>query len=662
MGDPQTALADPASIILSERAVLKYFGSKDPIGKTLTAGERFAFKVTGVFANMPSNSHFVMDAVAPYATYFKLTGNNIENWGSNYSYSYFLLQEGVDPKTLESKFSAFIDKYLYKGQKIDDRFKNVLVMQALTKIHLHSHRNQEINTNGDNIYVILFSSIAYLILFIACLNYMNLATARSLQRGKEVGIRKVVGAQRGQLIKQFLGESLSTTVLAMILSIFLVVLVLPTFNRLVERPLKFNPVSNPPLFFGLVLVVLVVGLFSGSYPALSISGFKPISVLSGAFSRSAKGSALRNTLVLTQFSITIIFLIFTFVVREQLNFINNREMGYSREQIITSRIRDSRIRQNIQAIKAELLQHSGVVAVTTSESLPNNIDFHTTARWTGQPAEAQFLIYYQTADYDFVDLFDIEIVEGRNFSRDFPSDEGGAFLVNEAAVKAAQWDSPLGQEFFPWRGESGKIVGVIKDFHLHSLHRPIEPLYILLDNRDFAYLSIKIKANNIPSTIGYVEGVMKKFSPNYPFEYSFFDDVFERAYHTEQRMGGMFSSVAFLAIIIACLGLFGLATFAAAQRTKEIGIRKILGASEAEIILLFSKDFMYWVLLANIFAWPAAYFAMNKWLQNFVYRIDIGMGPFILSGALALSVALVTVSFQTIKAASANPIDSLRYE
>jgi len=661
-GDPRTALNDPSSILLSERAALKYFGSEDPLGKTLKSGERFNFKVTGVFADMPANSHFVMDFVAPYTAFFQITGRNIQSWSGNYSYTYLLLQEGAEADALEAKFPAFIEKYLNRGRQIEDRYKNYFALQSLTDIHLYSHRNQEITPNGDIIYVILFSSIAFLVLVIACLNYMNLATARSLQRGKEVGIRKVVGAQRIQLVRQLLSESLVAAALAMILAIVLVVSLLPAFNSLVERQLSFNPIVNPLLFLGLSAIVLVVGLLSGSYPALSISGFKPVSILSGSFSRSSKGQALRNALVLIQFSITIAFLIFTFVVREQLQFIKNRDMGYSREHILTSQIADQVIKQNIQAVKSELLQHSGILEVATSENLPNNIDFHTTARWPGRTEDAGFPIYYQMADYGFVDLFDIEIVAGRNFSRDFPSDEQGAFLVNEATVRAAQWENPIGQELFHWTGKKGKIVGVMKDFHLHSLHRPIEPLYVYLDNQNFSYLSIRIRSEEVPATIGHIEGVMKKFSPGYPFEYSFFDDVFERAYHTEQMMSGLFGSMAILAIFIACLGLFGLAAFAADQRTKEIGVRKILGASEGRIFWLFSKDFMRGVIFANLLAWPTAYFVMNKWLQNFIYRIDIGIGTFMLSGLVALAIALLTVSFQSLKAATSNPIDSLRYE
>jgi putative ABC transport system permease protein len=337
-------------------------------------------------------------------------------------------------------------------------------------------------------------------------------------------------------------------------------------------------------------------------------------------------------------------------------------MGYTKDQIITLPVRVGSIRQNIQSIKTALLQNTDITAVSTSGCLPNNIDTFTSRDWTGRNLEDPIPIYYNTADYDYIDLFGMQIIHGRNFSRDFPSDESGVFLVNETAVKVAEWESPIGRKLTHWNGKTGEIVGVIKDFHLHSLHRPIEPLYVFLDDSSFSNIAIKIRTANIPATIDHVAAVMKKFSPSYPFSYSFFDEVFERAYFTEQRMGRVFGAFAILGIFIACLGLFGLTTLAAEQRTKEIGIRKILGASDSKIFLLLSKEFIRWVLLANLIAWPVAYFAMNKWLQNFAYRIQIGIVAFLISGGTALLIAYLTVSYQSIKSARANPVDSLRYE
>jgi putative ABC transport system permease protein len=661
-GDPSAVLNDPAAIVLSQSTAKKYFGNVDPMGKTLTVNERLQFTVAGIFGDMPANSHLVMDVVVPYSTYFRTTNNDIAGWRSNFSYTYFLLREGADPEGMENKISPYIEAPLFKAAGMKEPYPKYFFIQPMTEIHLHSHLMQEIGVNNDIKYIILFSSIALLILFIACINYMNLATARSLRRGREVGMRKVVGARKGQLIAQFLGESVAVAVLAMIFSILMVLLVLPAFNSLVERQLSLNPVQNPQLFLGLVFITLFVGLFAGSYPAVRMSGFRPISVLSGAFTRSRKGLSLRNGLVLVQFSITIFLIVCTVAVREQLKFIKTVDMGYAKEQIITLPVRGSSSRQNIQSIKAELTQYPDIIAAATSGCLPNDIDTFTSRDWTGRNPDEPIPIYYETADYDYVDLFGMEIVEGRNFSRDFPSDQAGVFLVNETAVKVAGWETTLGREFTHWSGQTGKIVGVLKDFHMLSLRSPIAPLYVFLDTSSFSNLSIKIKTDNIPAAIGHIKEIFKKFAPSYPFSYSFFDEIFEQAYFTEQRMGRIFGAFAGLAIFIACLGLFGLSAFAAEQRTKEMGIRKVLGASESKIFLLLSREFIRWVLLANLIAWPIAYLAMNKWLQNFAYRIHIGIVAFLISGGTALLIAYLTVSYQSIRSARANPADSLRYE
>jgi len=661
-GDPKTALIDPDAILLSAATAKKYFGSGDPMGKTLLVSDENQFKVAGVFKDMPDNSHLVMDVILPYKRYFQLTGNDITSWGSNFSYTYILLQPGTNPEELESKFAPILEKPLFIKAGMKKPYPKVYSIQPVTEIHLFSHRMQEIPGNNDIQYIILFSSVAFLILFIACINYMNLATARSLRRGREVGMRKVVGAQRKQLIFQFLGESVAVTVLAMCLAIFMLLLLLPVFNNLVGRRLQPDLLNNPQLGLGLVGITLLVGIISGSYPAVRISAFRPIAVLGRSFSRKGRRSSMRNILVLVQFSITIFLIICTLTVKGQLDFVKKVDMGYTREQIITIPVRDWAVRRNINSLRTELLGHPEVVAVATSGRLPNDIDTFTARDWTGRNPDDPIPIFYNTADYDFIDLFAMEIVQGRNFSQEFPSDEKGVFLVNEAAVRVAGWEEPLERELTHWRGNKGRIIGVIKDFHLHSLHRPIDPLYIFLDKSDFLYLSVKIKAVDIPAALEHTAEVMQRFSPNYPFSYKFFDEVFARSYFTEQRMGKIFSSFSILAIFIACLGLFGLAAFAAEQRTKEIGIRKILGASVTKILLLLSRDFLRWVLLANIIAWPAAYIIMHKWLQNFAYRISIGVVTFFIASGLALLIAFLTVSSQALKTAHSDPVVSLRYE
>ena len=661
-GNPDASLRDPSSIVISQSTAMKYFGDENPLGKVLNINDKMDYKVTGVFEDMPANSHFVMDVMVPFADYFRGTNADITKWTSNYVYTYILLREGADPVALDSEIHRVIEVPLFEKFGLPKPWPHMYFTQPMLDIHLNSHNMQEISVNNDMKYIYLFSSIALLILFIACVNYVNLATARSIRRGKEVGMRKVVGASRLQLIQQFLGESFFIILLALSLGLLIVELVLPSFSNMVERQLSMQAMTEPQFLLGLVLTVMVVSLFAGGYPALNISAFKPISALTGVLAKGVKGRRLRNILVLFQFSITTILFICTLTINEQLDFVNNFDVGYSKDNVVNLKIRDRAVRQNIEAIKLELLQNPNVTAVAASGSLPNNIDTFSGKVLNSKFPDRQTTIFYNTADYDFVDLYGIEIESGRNFSRNLGADEQGVFLVNEAAVKAAEWESPLEQTLTHWSGETGQVVGVMKDFHLHSLHSAIEPLYIFLDPDNFSHISIKVNAGNMPSTIEFIRGVMNKFSPNFPFEYSFFDEEFSRAYHPEQQMVNIFSSFAILAIIVACLGLLGLSAFAAQQRTKEIGIRKIMGASVSRVMVLLSKEFVHWVVLANFIAWPVAYLAMDRWLQNFAVRIDQSFVLFLLSALLAFVIAIVTVSVLSVKAAAASPIKALRYD
>jgi len=661
-GDPESALKNPFSVVISQSAARKYFGDQNPLGETLVINNNTDFKVAGVFADMPANSHFVMDVIVPYEDYFKLTDNDVTRWTSNFTYTYFLLREGADPVALEADIHRVIEPPLFEKFGVPKPYPEMYFVQSIKDIHLKSHREQEISVNNDMMYITLFSSIALLILFIACINYVNLTTARSTRRGKEVGMRKVVGARRTQLIQQFMSESFFLILLALALTLLIINLVLPVFNNLVERQLNMAAMMEPSFLLMLVLTVTLVSLLAGGYPAINISGFKPITILKGTLATGSKGRLLRNTLVLFQFSITITLLICTMTINNQLEFANNYDVGYSKDNIINLKIRDGAVRQNIDTIKTELLQSPNVVSVGASARLPNNIDTFTSQALNHSLPDQETVIYYNTVDYDFINLYDIQIQQGRNFSRDLASDKQGVFLVNEAAVRAGDWSSPLEQTLTHWSGETGKVVGVMKDFHLQSLHSPIEPLYVFLDPDNFSYLSIKVKPDNFPATLNYLEGIMKKFSPNFPFDYSFFDQEFAKAYHPEQRMVNIFSSFAILAIIIACLGLFGLSAFTAQQRTKEIGIRKIMGASVARITSLLSREFVRWVILANLIAWPVAWVVMDRWLQNFALQVDQSLIHFLLAALMALLIAVLTVSVLSVKAATASPIKALRYE
>jgi len=653
-GNPKTALENPYSILISERIAEKYFGNEDPMGKVITLASDFV--VTGVIENIPENSHFIMDLVALFETMNNDLDYNWDKW--RFYYTYIMLKNGTDPNELEKKFPAFMDKYRYSGAQIEESSKDTYFLQPLTKIHLSSHLNAELNPNNDIKYIFALTSFALLILIIACINYTNLVTARSAQRSREVGIRKVVGARRSQLVKQFFGESILLTLFAALFSIIIVLVILPSYNVLVERDLRFNT----PFLFLLFSLIVFVGLFSGIYPALFISSFKPISIIGKKFKSSSKGLLVRNILFTFQFIIFTIFIICNFIIKYQIHYLYNTDVGYGKEQIVTIKIRDRNVWNIVETIKTELKKNPDILSVSASSQLPNYFTWYSDLRYPGDENENHIKTNNGQVDYDFVDLYGIKIIEGRNFSREFPSDAEGAFLVNETLVKALGWEEPIGRELTHYGGTNGKIIGIMKDFNFQSLHNPIGPLYFFLRYTEIQYISVKINTARIPETLTFIENKMTEFSPGYPYEYSFFDEIFRKTYNTEQKIGNIIAILMYIALIITCLGLLGLAVFITEQKTKEIGIRKVLGAGVSNIIILLSKEFIKWVLIANAIALPAAYFIMNKWLQNFTYRISITPVIFIISALITLLIAVLTVSFRAVKAASANPVDSLKYE
>ncbi|MBN2264289.1 MAG: ABC transporter permease [Candidatus Aminicenantes bacterium] len=667
-GEGGSALTDPFSVLLSENAAGRFFGGADPIGRTI-AMQAFEmdseFRVAGVFRDIPANSHFTMDVVAPFETMGRIQERDLTRWGNNSFYTYVLLQEGSDPKALEEKLVPFIAKYEAERGWTHEGRRSRYFLQALTGIHRHSRANFDFGLIGDGRFVLLFASIAVLVLAIACVNYMNLATARSLKRAKEVGLRKVVGAGQGQLVRQFLGDAMVLTFMSLTLAVGFVLAALPAFRRFVERDIAFDPFRDAVLMPALILLAAVVGGIAGSYPALFVSGFRPVAALKGTGATRAKGRGLRNGLIVFQFAASIALIICTVVVGGQLAFIRNTDMGYDRDQILVLTPLGG-ARTGLEAFKNELRSNPGILSVASSSCLPNNVTSSTHAQWPGRPEDLEIPIYVVEADYDFPGLYGLELAAGRSFSRDFPSDAGGAYLINEAAQKALGWDDPLGREFGRKGPESadarGRIVGVLKDFHMHSLHLSIMPLYVFLDPARSNRVSIKLRGGDIPAALASARRAWEKVAPEYPFEYAFFDEIFDRAYRVERRLGTMFSAFAGLAVLIACLGLLGLASFTAEQKTKEIGIRKVLGASSSGIIVLLSRDFMKWVVVANVVAWPVGYFAMRSWLSHFAYRIDLTVPMFLGAALAAFAIAAAVIGLQTYRAASANPAESMRYE
>jgi len=647
-GNPKSALSNPNSIVITEDMGNKYFGGSSPMGKTFTVDNSEEFTVTGVVQNIPANSDLQFDFFMPIS--FVLRPGDGDNWGAHWLGTYVLLHQNAYTNELEQNLSALIKEHLPE-EKIS------LVLQPLKNTHLYS-----IDGKMEGMkYVYFFSIIAIFILVIACINFMNLATARSSKRAKEVGLRKVVGANRMQITRQFFAESVLYTVFALAVAFVLVELIRPAFNDLTGKSLAFD-YSNYKLIIGLTLIVVFTGLLSGSYPALYLSSFRPIKVLKGS-SRNVAGSKknFRKTLVVIQFSLSIILMIGTGIIYSQLKFIQNRDLGYNEENLVYLSM-NRELRDKYDVVQRELLQHPDIQCVTRTSELPTDINSIVRGIvWEGKETPEGAAFGFAAVDYDYFETLKMEMAQGRAFSKKFPTDTSN-YILNEKAISIMGMDSPIGMQFTLDEDTDGKIVGVVKDFHFLPLTYEMEPLALMILPGFYRQVLIRINSNNITKTISYMEKTWKKFVPGFPFEYHFLDEQFDRLYSNELRAGKLFRYFVILAIFISCLGLFGLASFTAEQRTKEIGVRKVLGATVFNICFLLSKEFTKWVLLANIIAWPVAYYAMNNWLQSFAYKIDIGLLPFLLSAALALVIALITVSYQAVKAAVAKPIEALRYE
>ena len=655
-GDPENALSQPFSVMITQEMTEKYFGDEDPIGKTMLIDNKHDYKITGILKNPPQNSHFKFDFLASFITIDKIWEDYSLSWmNTNRILTYVKLQENFNPDDLERKFPEFLKRY--------GREDVVFHLQPLTGIHLHGTIRNDIEANSDIRYVYIFSVIAFLIVLIACFNTMNLSTARSVYRSKEVGVRKVVGAERKHIIRQFMSESIIFALAALVISVFLIKLLLPAFNSLVDRNLSFNFFSDNEILLGLFILAIIVGFISGSYPALFLSSFHPVHILKGM--RVHKGSsAFRNFLVVFQFSISIVLIIGTLVIYQQLHYIKTRDLGFHKEQIVIVDIKDENLKNVYQTMRNDLKQNPRILGASFSCDLPNEIDARNSYRWEGQTEENRWQLFNTAAvDNEFIDLLGLELTMGRNFSEEFPSDKQ-ACILSETAVRTIGWENPIGKRF-GYR-EEGRVIGVIKDFHHLSLHSAIGPTVFLHVDKEtdlnLNYLLIKINSGDIPGTLAFIKKKFKEYSAHYPFSFTFLDDRVDRMYRTDNKLGQILNVFSFTAIFIACLGLFGLAAFTAERRTKEIGIRKVIGATVSNIFFLLSREFIKLVLMAFILAWPIAYFAMNRWLQGFAYRTHVGMAAFILSALSAFVIVLVTISYQSVKAATANPVDSLRYE
>lgn len=682
-GSADNALKEPNSVVLTERMSEKYLNSKDTLGQTLTIHwqeQSIDLKVTGILEQIPHNSHFKGDFFISYSTLNSLIGYQLYNWFNNSNYTYLLLSEKLNKEELEAQFPAFIEKHFGKmarkffGQEIDLSSIVRFQLRPITDIHLYSQLEWEIEPQGSIKSVYVFSAIAFFVLLIACINFMNLSTARSANRAREVGLRKTVGANRGLLIKQFIGESVFLTVLAGVLAILLVELVLPAYNHFTGKELSNVILSQPLSMLVFLGLLLIVGFISGCYPAFFLSSFQPVKVLKGVTSSKADRRSLfvRKALVVFQFAISIFLIIGTLIVLNQMNYVKNRNLGFKKEQVLVLRSRDQSLANRYDAFKAELLKNPNILRAAASTNIPGARGFSDQGFIREGMSNDEFKrVFYFEIDEDFIPLLEIELSAGRNFSKDFATDQEEGFIINETAMRAFGWDNPqeaVGKRLLrplsvnANQFHKGTIVGIVKDFHFKSLHQKIEPLLFFMNPKSVSFITIKLKTSDISATMAHIREKWSEFSPAYTFEYFFFDRHFDHLYRSEERMHTLFKFFTALAIFISCLGLFGLASFTTQQRTKEVGIRKVLGASASNVFLHLSKGFIFWVALANLIAWPVAYIFMNQWLQNFAYKTSIGIGVFILSGFIGLLIALVTVSYQSVKAALANPINALKYE
>lgn len=662
-GNPKTALAETHSVLMTAETAHKYFGGEDPMGKVIRLENKYDMKVTGI-VEKPRRSHITFDIIIPIGIMNEVSFENYTRLWINLSdFTYLKLTPGTDPSELAGKFPAFAQKYC--GKEMDQYgIKWEPGLQPLTDIHLYSKFEVDIGTPGDIKYVYVFSAIALFVLLIACLNYMNLSTARSANRAKEVGLRKVVGANRGELMRQFLIESLVLTFIGLALAVGVVLLSLSYFNTLTGKELSLfdNPVL---LVVGILGITIFIGVLAGSYPAFFLSSFNPIDVLKGKFKAGAKSAGFRMALVIIQFTISIILIISTVMVYKQLRFIQDKKLGFNKEQVMVIPMRDSAIQSKYETIRAEIGKNPSVEGIAAASGMPCRSKMVNLYVPEGAKTNETVAMQSYRVDYDFLDVLGMEMLQGRKFSRDMKTDETQAFIINEAAARSLGWNNPIGKRWKWISGfgdREGTVIGVVKDFHTMSLHQPIEPVVMCINRDEWNNVVIRFQTDNVFQTVKDIEAKWESIDHSRPFEYYFYDEVFEELYRTENKLMTIISYFSILAIFVACLGLFGLASFTAEQRTKEMGIRKTLGATMANIVLLLSKEFTKWVVIANVIAWPAAYYAMDQWLQNFAYRADIGFAVFFSSGVAAMLIALLTVSYQSVKTALANPIESLRYE
>lgn len=679
-GDPETALTFPDGIVLTESMAQKYFGDEDPMGQAIEAdirGTPFQFQVRGVIKDVPENSHFQADFFASMMPVVQFYGGQeafMQNFGSNNFATYLLLPEGYDYQQLQAQIPAFINRHLSTdethigsdGEPVTASDGTMLYLQPLTEIHLYSNLDSEIEANSRIEYIYIYSAIALFILIIACINFMNLSTARSVKRAVEVGLRKVIGANRSSLIRQFIGESIVMAFLSLLFAILFVELMLPFVNDFIDKNLELNLLQNFSQVAALFLIVVFVGFVAGSYPAFFLSGFQPATVLKGSFKAGKIHERFRSVLVVAQFSISIALISCMIVVYTQLDFMRNKDLGFDQENIAVLPVSEQ-IVSNYETIRERLLGHPGILNVSVASRVPSGrlLDSQDTrAEVDGELQDIDFRIADIHISHNFLETFNIDLVAGRNFDIDLASDSTEAFILNETAVETIGWGSPgeaIGKQFL-YGGRRGRVIGVVNDFNFESLHQSIAPIVFLIPDDRIRSVAVKIRDNSREEVLRFLEEQWATLRPDYPFTYYFVQDNFEEQYNSEERLGTLFGFFSVIAIIIAALGLFGLASFATQQRIKEIGIRKVLGATVSQIVWLLSTRFTSLVIVSILIATPIAWYSMDRWLDTFAYQVDMPVWSFVLAGISAIVIALLTISYQSVKAAVSNPVNSLRSE
>ena len=651
-GNPNAALTDLLKIVLTRSMAEKYFGDEDPIGKTITLEESADFTVSGVIEDAPHNSHIQYSCIVPFE-FIRKFGVDPDIWGNNSFQTYVQLNPEADVKLLGTKIEDEIKRH-------NEGSVTKLALQSLADIHLNSDFVADYEGHGNIIYVNIFSIIALFVLLVACINFMNLATARSVNRSRETGIRKVLGAYRNQLVRQHFTESFALVIFSLLVALLLVLILIPTFNNLTGKILSLGTL-NTRIVLGIIGIAIITGLISGSYPALYLSSFQPVKVLRGTLLSGKRAAGFRRLLVVIQFALSVGLIISTLTVSRQLSYIQNKNLGFNRNQVVYFRL-PMNLNLKYYSVKNELAACKGVNSVSCCSELPTHIRSSSSGfEWEGKDPNETVLFHTLFSDFNLDKVLELNVTEGRYYSSDFATDSSKGLVINERAAEILGRENIIGKTIKLY-GKECNIIGVTENFHFKPMQKEIEPLVLPFISHWQDIIMIRLETGNIQETIEDLRSVWGKFNPTRPLEYSFLDESFDNLYRAEMRMGTIFKAFTLLAVLISCLGLFGLSAFIVEKRTKEIGIRKVLGASISSIVILLTSGFVRWIVLANLIAWPVAYFAMNRWLTSYAYRIETGVTVFILAGFMSVLVAVLTIIFQSMKASLANPVKTLKYE